>query len=150
MSLPDLPPSGSLSKAALSPCPDGGAGAAPPSEPTAPPLPSAPAGLPLTGLKRSLRELGQEICGLIGELADVDRPRRTLVESCWFFDEVGDRAERIESQAKVLRHMCDVMWEQAYREGVRRRAYHEPQTLDDFEQSAAASGTQMLANGVRF
>jgi hypothetical protein len=148
--LPELPPSGSLSGAALSPCHDGGSGAASPSEPSPPPLPSAPANLPLTGLKRTLRELAQEICGLIGELADIDRPRRTTVESCWFFDELGSRADRIESQAKLLRHMADVMWEQAYREGVRRRQYHEPATLDEFDQSASVSGTQQLANGVRF
>lgn len=152
MSLPDLPPSGSLSKAALSPCPETGPGAAPAPAPgpTAPPLPSAPANLPLTGVKRALSDLAQEICGLIGELRDLDRPRRTTVESCWYFDEVGDRAERIEAQARFLRHIADVMWEQAYREGARRRAYHEPATVEEFEQSARASGTQQLRNGVTF
>jgi hypothetical protein len=152
--LPELPLIGSLSGDDLGPCSETGAGASPRdsaiAEPTAPPLPSAPANLPVTGLKRSIRTLAQEICGLIGELADIDRPRRTLHESCWFFDELAERADRIESEARLLRHAADVMWEQAYREGVRRRQHHEPATVEVFDHDAHISGAEQRAKGVRF
>lgn len=99
--LPELPPRGSLSGAALSPCPepDGGAGAAPP--------------LPLVAVRRELRELTQAITPLIGYLADLSESRR-LVEWAWFFDELHDHAEHIQSHAMTLKHMADIGWERTH------------------------------------
>lgn len=149
--LPDPNPDDRVSGTALDPCAQGvGAASSAGTEGVAPPLPSAPADLPLTGIKRQIRTLAQEICGLIGELAEIDRPRRTLIESCWLFDELGERAEQIEAEARLLRHMADVMWERAYREGARRRAYHEPEALKRFDEDARVSGAEQLARGVRF
>ncbi|HTE62973.1 MAG TPA: hypothetical protein VK631_21645 [Solirubrobacteraceae bacterium] len=144
---PDL--ADSLSGAALGPCSHPEAGAAPGagSDGAIPPLPSAPADLPLVGLHRELVFATAAISPLVAHLGDLARNRRTTVEMCWWLDELRSRAADLESHAKALRHMCDVLWEMSYQEGVRRRAHHEP------ARGAAdhvADGLALRANGTEF
>jgi len=96
-----------VSGAALSPCSETGACAG-----------GSRAGveggtLPLAVIRRELRGLTQEICPLIGFLAELSDERR-LVEWAWYFDELGEKVQRVQSHAMLLKHECDVMWERVY------------------------------------
>jgi len=105
VSLPEVPPSGSLSKAALGPCPE---------TDRAQRLEDSP--VHIAPVRRTLRDLTQTICPLIGCLDDLSKPH-SLHEWAWFYDELAERAEAIQSQAMALKHMADVMWERVYATG---------------------------------
>src|SRR5262245_54613256 len=103
--LPDVPSSGTLSKAALGPCPNPERS----ERLDSPPVHIAP-------VRRQMRELAQALTPLAGLLDDIHQPR-SLHEWAWFWDELGDRAEAIQSAAMGLKHMADVMWERNYHVG---------------------------------
>jgi hypothetical protein len=67
-------------------------------------------------IRKELRALLQDITPLIGFLAEMG-DSRSLHEWAWYFDELGEKAETVQSHAMLLKHMCDVMWERVYHVG---------------------------------
>lgn len=127
--LPDPGPADKVSEDVLSPCLGSGSGETSlgPAGPTVrPPLPSAPADLPIVGLRLELIELARELVPLVAYIGDMARWRTqpTTIDLCHWLDALALPVERVESHALLLRHMIDVLRDLAIEEGMRRNAAH--------------------------
>jgi hypothetical protein len=130
-----------LSGAALSPCSDAGgsgdggeaasdangADAAHP-QAEAPVALDAPADVSLVGLRRSLRWLTASLATFPQHLVDValsEDPRYapTPIELCHWMADLQRCADEAASQARLVSHICELLWAQASREQGERYQY---------------------------
>lgn len=131
-----------LSGAALRPCSDaggtsdGGGGAAsdangadatyPQAE--APVALDAPADVSLVGLRRSLRWLTASLAAFPQHLVDVvvsEDPRYapTPIELCHWMDDLQRCADEAANHARLVSHVCELLWAQASHEQRERHQY---------------------------
>jgi hypothetical protein len=89
----------------------------------------APSEVSLRGLRRTLRSLVAANGAMVQYLTDlsdyederVRRHRPSPVELCGWIDQLGEVADEVASNAILLRHVCEVLWEHASVECERRR-----------------------------